>query len=88
MTNLKIRRELKWKEKQTVSEIVCYQVSQSFLKAGTSAVGWPGSLSHCVAVTCSLEMDVFDMDAVKVMSGTYITVKTKQNKKNNQNYQC
>ena len=48
--------------------MVCYQVNQSFLKAGTSRVGWPGSLPPCVAVTlcsCSLEMDVFDMDVFK-----------------------
>ena len=53
------------REKQAVSEMVCYQVNQSFLKVGTSRVGWPGSLSHCVAVMCSPEMDVFDMNVSK-----------------------
>ena len=47
------------RDKEAVSEMVCYQVNQSFLKAGTLRVGWPVSLSSYVAGTCSLEIDVF-----------------------------
>ena len=64
--------------------MVCYQVNQSFLKAGTSRVGWPGSLPPCVAVTlcsCSLEMDVFDMDVVKALCQALIVQLKKQTNK-------
>ena len=53
------------REKEADSEMVCYQVNQSFLKAGTSWVGWPGSLSSCVSGACSLEMDVYKVDVSK-----------------------
>ena len=60
--------------------MVCYQVTQSFLKAETSRVGWPGYLSHCVAVTCSPEMDVFDMDVSKASWHALILLLKKKNK--------
>jgi len=34
--------------------------------AGTSWVGWPGSLSSCVGGTCSLEVALFDKDVSRV----------------------
>ena len=60
--------------------MVCYQVNQSFLKEGTSRVGWPGSLSHCVAVKCSQEMDVFDMDVSKASWQALILLLKKKKK--------
>ena len=40
--------------------------------AGTSWVGWPGSLSSCVGGTCSLEVAVFDKDVSKVYCLAFI----------------
>ena len=48
---------------------------------GTSRAGWLGSLSHRVAVMCSLEMDVFDMDVVKALCQALIVQLNKQTNK-------
>lgn len=51
---------------KVVSHLVNYLGRSELSKQkGSSVMRWPGSLSGCVAVTCSPEMDVFDMDVSK-----------------------